>query len=140
MKEDIGARAAVQVDGRAARRRARRSRLRRRWVLAATGLVLVGCATAGGLALDRDPAPDADPAPGAGPAALPAATTTLPVPTTTVPPPPELPRGGRRLFSRYRVVGFYGMQNLDVLGAAPPDMVAQRLLKAARPYARPSAR
>jgi hypothetical protein len=138
VKEDIGARAAVQVDGRAARRRARRSRLRRRWVLAATGLVLAGSATAGGLALDRDPAPDADPAPGAGPAALPAATTTtLPVPTTTVPPPPELPRGGRQLFPRYQVVGFYGMQNLDVLGAAPPDMVAQRLLKAARPYARP---
>jgi hypothetical protein len=59
------------------------------------------------------------------------------VTTTTAPPPPELPRGGRRLFPRYRVVGFYGMQNLDVLGAGPPDVVAQRLLKVARPYARP---
>jgi len=115
VKEDIGARDAVQVDGRAARRRrARRTGRRRRWVLAATGLVLAGSAAAGGLALDRDPAPDADPVPGAGPAALPAATTALPVPTTTVPPPPQLPRGGRRLFPRYRVVGFYGMQNLDV--------------------------
>jgi len=73
--------------------------------------------------------------PGAGPAALPA--TTSPAPTTTAPPPPELPRGGRTLFPRYRVVGFYGMQNLDVLGAGPPDVVAQRLLKVARPYARP---
>jgi hypothetical protein len=36
------------------------------------------------------------------------------VTTTTAPPPPELPRGGRRLFPGYRVVGFYGMQNLDV--------------------------
>jgi hypothetical protein len=59
------------------------------------------------------------------------------VTTTTAPPPPELPRGGRQLFPRYRVVGFYGMQNLDVLGAAPPDVVARRLLEVARPYARP---
>ena len=35
------------------------------------------------------------------------------------------------------MVGFYGMQNLDVLGAGPPDVVAQRLLKVARPYATP---
>ncbi|HKQ02573.1 MAG TPA: hypothetical protein VJ735_19805, partial [Actinomycetes bacterium] len=56
---------------------------------------------------------------------------------TTVPPPPELPRGGRQLFPRYRVVGFYGMQNLDVLGAGSPDVVATRLLKVARPYAQP---
>jgi hypothetical protein len=136
VKEDVGARDAVQMGGRAARRSARRTGLRRRWVLAATGLVLAGSATAGGLALDRDPGPDADPVPGAGPAAPPA-TTTLPVPTTTVPPPPQLPRGGRQLFPRYRVVGFYGMQNLDVLGAGPPDVVAQRLLEVARPYARP---
>jgi hypothetical protein len=63
---------------------------------------------------------------------------TLPAATaTTLPPPPELPRGGRRLFPRYTVVGFYGMQGLDVLGAGEPDVVAQRLLKVARPYARP---
>jgi hypothetical protein len=98
-------------------------------------LVLAGTATAGGVVLDRDPGPDPDPAPGAAPAAQPA--TTVAVTTTTAPPPPELPRGGRRLFPRYRVVGFYGMQNLDVLGAGPPDVVAQRLLKVARPYARP---
>jgi hypothetical protein len=134
VKEDIGARGAVQLDGRAARRRRARRTGRRRLVLVATCLVLAGSATAGGLALDRDPAPDADPVRGA---AAPPATTTLLVPTTTVPPPPELPRGGRQLFPRYRVVGFYGMQNLDVLGAGPPDVVAQRLLKVARPYARP---
>jgi hypothetical protein len=57
--------------------------------------------------------------------------------TATLPPPPELPRGGRKLFPDYTVVGFYGMQNLDVLGADPPDVVARRLLKVARPYARP---
>jgi hypothetical protein len=98
-------------------------------------LVLAGTVTAGGVAVDRDPGPDPDPAPGAAPAARPA--TTVAVTTTTAPPPPELPRGGRQLFPRYRVVGFYGMQNLDVLGAGPPDVVAQRLLKVARPYARP---
>ena len=128
MKEDLG-RDTAQTR-RAARRRTRR---RRRWVVAL--LVLAGTATAGGVVLDRDPGPDPDPAPGAAPAAQPA--TTVAVTTTTAPPPPELPRGGRRLFPRYRVVGFYGMQNLDVLGAGPPDVVAQRLLKVARPYARP---
>src|SRR5215218_8623925 len=127
-----GHRDAVE-DGRAARRRRTG---RRRWMLTVTGLVLAGSATAGGLAvLDRDPGPDGDPATGPAPVALPAATP--PVTATTTPPPPELPRGGRQLFPRYRVVGFYGMQNLDVLGAGPPDAVAQRLLKVARPYARP---
>jgi hypothetical protein len=124
------------VEGRAARpRHARAAGPRRRWTVAVAGLVLAGSATAGSLALDRDGGPDGQ-APAAGPA--PAPTTTLPaVTTTTVPPAPELPRGGRRLFPRYRVVGFYGMQNLDVLGAAPPDVVGQRLLKVARPYATP---
>ena len=32
------------------------------------------------------------------------------------------------------------MQNLDVLGAGPPDVVARRLLKVARPYATPATR
>jgi len=75
-------------------------------------------ATAASLAVDRDPR--RDPGQGASPAAQPAATpsaATQPVATTTtLPPPPELPRGGRKLFPDYTVVGFYGMQNLDVLG------------------------
>jgi hypothetical protein len=133
VKEDLGRDTAQ--NRRAAPRRAHRTRRRRRWAVAATLLVLAGTATAGGLVLDRDPGPDPDPAPGAAPAAQPA--TTVAVTTTTAPPPPELPRGGRQLFPRYRVVGFYGMQNLDVLGAGPADVVAQRLLRVARPYARP---
>jgi hypothetical protein len=133
VKEDLGRDTAQ--NRRAASRRAHRTRRRRRWAVAATLLVLAGTATAGGLVLDRDPGPDPDPAPGAAPAAQPA--TTVAVTTTTAPPPPELPRGGRQLFPRYRVVGFYGMQNLDVLGAGPADVVAQRLLRVARPYARP---
>jgi hypothetical protein len=136
------------MDTRTARRHEQavqtRGRRRRRRLLAtiAAMLAVAAVATAAGLALDRDrgrssapgPAPAAAPglAPGDGPA-----STAAPVTTTTLPPAPELPRGGRQLFPRYRVVGFYGMQNLDVLGAGPPDVVAQRLLKVARPYATP---
>jgi hypothetical protein len=113
-------------------------------MLAGTAVTLAVSAAAAGLVIDRDPrrgprtAPD--PAAAAGPpAAAPAAPPvgTVPPTTTTAPPPPELPRGGRQLFPRYRVVGFYGMQNLDVLGAGPPDVVARRLLTVARAYARP---
>jgi hypothetical protein len=130
------------MEGRAARRHHRAGRTRRHWLVAATGLVLAGTATAAaaGFGLDGDSGagagPGGAPAPAASPAAVP--DTSLPVATTTtLPPPPELPRGGRTLFPRYRVVGFYGMQNLDVLGAGPPDVVARRLLKVARPYATP---
>jgi hypothetical protein len=120
----------------------RRQRRRRRRLLATLAAVLAvaAVATAAGRALDRDRASVPAPAPAAAPGQAPGdgpATTVAPVTTTTLPPPPELPRGGRQLFPRYRVVGFYGMQNLDVLGAAPPDVVAQRLLKVARPYATP---
>jgi hypothetical protein len=105
-------------------------------MLVAVAAVLGLTATAAGFALDRDPLPDPGPAPAAGPAGP--ASSTAPAPTTTtLPPPPELPRGGRQLFPRYRVVGFYGMQNLDVLGDGPPDQVARHLLEVARPYARP---
>ena len=128
------------MDTRATRvgRRAAGARSRRRWGLAVGALaVAIGASTAG-LALDRDPGPDPDPR--RGPAASPAvqAAPDLPVATTTtLPPPPELPRGGRRLFPRYTVVGFYGMQGLDVLGDGPPEQVAERLLEVAGPYARP---
>ncbi|MEA2481057.1 MAG: hypothetical protein QOJ07_2979 [Thermoleophilaceae bacterium] len=55
------------------------------------------------------------------------------------PPPPELPRGGRKLFPRYRLVGFYGAPQDDALGAlgiGTPAQAAARLRKAARPYRR----
>jgi hypothetical protein len=137
------------MDTRTARRqeqagqtRGRRRRRRRVLATAATALALAAAVAVAvlGLGLLR---PGPGPAPARPPVAAPAAAPggepapTLAAPTTTLPPPPELPRGGRQLFPRYRVVGFYGMQNLDVLGAGPPDVVAQRLLKVARPYARP---
>jgi hypothetical protein len=125
------------METRAARQRqqAAASRGRRRRGLAIGAVALAVSAGAASFALDRDPRPEPGPAPAAGPAVT--ASSAVPAPTTTLPPPPELPRGGRQLFPRYRVVGFYGMQNLDVLGAGPPDVVAQRLLRVARPYATP---
>src|SRR4051794_35313093 len=54
-------------------------------------------------------------------------------------PPPELPRGGRRIFPRYRIVGFYGAPNdraLGALGIGSPVKMAARLRKQARPYRR----
>ena len=120
-----------------------RGRRRRRVLaIAAAALAVVAAVAALGLVVrpGPDPAPAADRAPAAAPAPVPGGgpgTTPSSVTATTLPPPPELPRGGRQLFPRYRVVGFYGMQGLDVLGAGTPDVVAQRLLKVARPYATP---
>ena len=54
-------------------------------------------------------------------------------------PPPELPRGGRRIFPRYRIVGFYGAPNdraLGALGIGKPAKMAARLRKQARSYRR----
>ena len=63
-----------------------------------------------------------------------AATTTTPKPK-----PIELPRGGRRLFPDFRVVGFYGAPQdaqLGALGIGNPAEMGRRLLRQARPYAR----
>jgi hypothetical protein len=120
--------------------RAAATRSRRRRGLAVGAVALALGASTAGLLLDRDPRDEAGPGPGPDPAASPVVqpSSSLPAATTTTPPPPlELPRGGRQMFPRYTVVGFYGMQGLDVLGAGEPDLVAQRLLKVARPYARP---
>ena len=126
------------TETRAGQRAAATRSRRRRWGLALGAVALAVSATAAGLVLDGDPGDEADPGPGpaASPAVQPASTLPMAT-TTTLPPPPELPRGGRRLFPRYTVVGFSGMQGLDVLGAGEPDLVAQRLLEVARPYARP---
>jgi hypothetical protein len=53
--------------------------------------------------------------------------------------PAELPRGGRRIFPDYRVVGFYGAPQDDALGAlgiGSPAKMAARLRKQSRPYRR----
>lgn len=55
------------------------------------------------------------------------------------PPPAELPRGGRAVFPRHQVVGFYGAPQDDELGAlgiGSPDEAARRLIRQARGYER----
>jgi hypothetical protein len=55
------------------------------------------------------------------------------------PPPPELPRGGRTILPRFRVVAFYGApqdRELGELGIGTPAKVAAKLEKQARPYRR----
>ena len=53
---------------------------------------------------------------------------------------PELPRGGRTIFPRDRVVAYYGnprADSLGVLGIGSPDREAKRLERQAKPYERP---
>jgi hypothetical protein len=53
-------------------------------------------------------------------------------------PPPELPRGGREILPRYRVVAYYGAPQdpeLGALGIGTPDAAVRRLTRQARPYA-----
>jgi hypothetical protein len=129
------------MDARATRLRERAATSR--WWRRPRGLAVGVLALAVGAsltALTLDRGPGAGPVPRRGPAASPsvqAVPALPPATTTTLPSPPELPRGGRKLFPRYTVVGFYGMQGLDVLGAGEPEVVARRLLGVARPYARP---
>jgi hypothetical protein len=54
--------------------------------------------------------------------------------------PAELPRGGRRILPRFRVVAYYGAPQdaeLGELGIGTPDRAARKLARQARPYARP---
>lgn len=66
-----------------------------------------------------------------------AASKTQPDTPARPTPPPELPRGGRRIFPRYRIVGFYGAPQDDALGAlgvGSPEQMAARLRRQARQY------
>ena len=51
----------------------------------------------------------------------------------------ELPRGGKKVFPRHRVVGFYGAPQspqLGELGIGSPSSAARRLMRQVRPYRR----
>jgi hypothetical protein len=61
-------------------------------------------------------------------------------PSASAPSVPELPRGGRVILPRDRVVAYYGDPRdpqLGVLGIGSPDKEAKRLARQARAYARP---
>ncbi len=74
-------------------------------------------------------------------------TVSSPKPTSTTPSRPaalpQLPRGGRTLLPRYRVVAYYGAPGnagLGVLGKGTPDQAADAIEQRAaqyRPYGRP---
>jgi hypothetical protein len=54
--------------------------------------------------------------------------------------PAELPRGGRSILPKWRVVAFYGAPQdpqLGVLGLGRPEQAARRLERQSRPYHRP---
>ena len=53
---------------------------------------------------------------------------------------PELPRGGRQILPRYRVVAYYGAPQADelgVLGTTTPQVAAQKLVRSAHEFDRP---
>ena len=59
---------------------------------------------------------------------------------SATPAPPELPRGGRTIFPRHRVVAFYGApqdDELGELGIGSPAAAARRLERQAKAYDRP---
>ncbi|MCW2781956.1 MAG: hypothetical protein JWR35_2405 [Marmoricola sp.] len=66
---------------------------------------------------------------------------TTPVAHDVVPKPvPTLPNGGYRVFDHNFLVAYYGTAgtgSLGVLGEAGPDQIMPRLLRAAKPFARP---
>lgn len=95
-------------------------------------VVVVGC---------TGPAPSAQRAPvTARPAtsAGPGSSSTPPAPSTTTTEPPQLPRGGRELFPRYRLVGFAGHPTAPALGRLGIGNLGDRareIEKVAQPYA-----
>jgi len=65
--------------------------------------------------------------------------TTTSAESRAAPKPLELPRGGRTIFPRFRVVAFYGApqsRELGALGIGTPDQAARRLTRQAKPYAK----
>jgi hypothetical protein len=108
------------------REEARRRVHRQRRVVAAVALLVGAGAVALGISLVTGSGADSSDAVKAAAAKAP-------------PPPPELPRGGRVILPRYRVVGFYGAPQdaqLGELGIGTPAQAAAKLEKQARHYRR----
>jgi hypothetical protein len=80
-------------------------------------------------------APPSSNPPSSGPPSSPA-----PAPSASFAPKTSLPRGGTRIFPRYRVVAYYGTAGTDalgVLGSEPPKQIAGKIEKAAAPFKTP---
>jgi hypothetical protein len=114
-------------------------------LLLATLLGVVGCSA--------DPAPAATSGSTGGDASNPASSTSAAAPASTASPTPtasaqpsqsteparaELPRGGQRVFPRYRLVGYSGLtgaSTLGRLGTGPLDQRVREMEQRAKPYA-----
>lgn len=131
-----------------ARRPARgwRLRLTTAGVALLAGAVVSGCSHAAGGAAPTGSAGGAHSATAVGPSAAgPSGVGGSPSPSaspspssTPAPPPPQLPRGGRTVFPRYRLVGYAGSPGapaLGRLGIGDLDERVSELEKRARPYA-----
>ena len=99
---------------------------RRRRIVAAAVLALVPAAAGALIGAGGDGGETSAEAPRAAASATPA--------------PPELPRGGRSIFPRHRVVAYYGApqdDELGELGIGSPASAARRLERQAKAYDRP---
>lgn len=109
--------------------------------------ILGPCLLAGLLAfcVACQPVPDAAALPAPAPGvprdgAAGAALSAANIPPSTPAAPPQLPRGGKTIFPRYRVVTYYGTggtASLGVLGSAPPEQIAGKLEQAAAGFGTP---
>ncbi len=91
-------------------------------------------ATAGGSTSGSAPSAGSSGRPRAGSTPTPSPRTASPTPT---PAALELPRGGRTVFPRYRLVGYAGLTGaptLGRLGTGPLDQRVREMERRARPY------
>jgi hypothetical protein len=126
----------------------RRSRFVGHGLAGAVGVALLTLAACRSEALSHRPYPQLAPSRALSSAPLPVGpshTSTSPSVTTSssTPTPPVtdtvlLPRGGRHIFPRFRVVAYYGVPGnpeLGVLGAGTPEQIAAAVERQAAQYA-----
>lgn len=107
-------------------------------LLAACGETVASGAQQGGRSSSVPSSPPASPASPASEPAAPTSPTSEPAPPTAVATPIELPRGGREVFPRYRLVGYSGGAGTEAfgrLGVGDLDERVQEILGLAPPFA-----
>lgn len=112
--------------------------------MARPGLALLGIgavaafAAGGGAAVAVDALRSSPSPPAPAPSVAPRLALTGFIAVRGPAPLPQLPRGGRVLFPRYRMVAYYGnaeSSGLGVLGETSPELAARRLATRARQFA-----